>query len=128
DEAREDVVSELVGPEQVLRRRVREERVEVGVAGAERRDQRRRERDRDERHRDDEPEHRERPAQEALAQQAPAPCTARQLDRRCRVGEAHAGRLETRMRGLRSEYTTSTVRFTSTYPAAATSTTPCSSA
>ncbi len=49
DEPREDVAAELVGAEQVLARRLGEQRVEVGRRGRVRRDPRREDRDEDER-------------------------------------------------------------------------------
>ena len=72
-------------------------------------------------------EHGERPAQEPLAHQPPPPRAARQLDRGSCVGVAHERAPATRMRGFSTEYSRSTARFTNTYPAAVTRTTPCSS-
>src|SRR5215813_5268902 len=71
----------------------------------------------------------EGPAEEAPGDEAP-PARARRhrQQRECRLGleldVAHRGAPDTRMRGLSSEYAKSTQRLTTTYPAAATRTTP----
>src|SRR5215470_4761395 len=95
-------------------RAVGEQQVEVGRVGVVRRDPRPERGHEGEEHDDEQRDDRHGPAQEPRARDPQAAgASARQRDG---VDDAH----ETRIRGLRSEYATSTSRLATTYPSAAT--------
>src|SRR5439155_23601111 len=103
DDAREDVAAELVRPEQVVARRVREHSVEVGRRGRVGGDPRREDRPEREARGDEEAGDRERAPRQAPSPQAP-PAGAPPRDvGGSGVDVAHAGLATIRIRGLSSE-------------------------
>ena len=115
DDPREDVAAELVGAEQVVARRVREERVEVRCGGEYGAIQGARSAASDEAGCDGEAGDRERPPREPPPEEPPPARARRQDVGRGDVDVAHdRASATTRMRGFRSEYMTSTSRLTTT--------------
>ena len=100
DDLREDVVAERVRAEEMLARRVREDRLEVRLLVRVGSDQRREHGDGHERERDDQPDHRQRAPEEAPAHDSPA--AGRRAQPR-NLDVAHVGLPDTRIRGLRIE-------------------------